>query len=155
MSAMSQIQDFLAQQRIAVVGVSRNPKDFSRTLLHEFKERGYDVVGVNPELAEIDGDRCYAHVQEIQPPVSGAILMTPPNVSEQVVHDCSEAGIKRVWMYRAGGEGGAVNDEAVHFCESNQMSVIAGECPLMFLPATGWFHRAHGFIRKITGTFPK
>ena len=154
MSAMSAINDFLEQERIAVVGVSHNPKDFSRTLLHELRDRGYDAVAVNPDLHDVDGELCFAHVQDIQPGADGAILMTPPHVTEQVVRDCAKAGVKRVWMYRAGTKGGAVSDEAVRFCKSKGMSVIPGECPFMFLPGTGWFHRAHGLIRRITGHYP-
>ena len=42
--------EFLAQRRIALVGVSRDPRDLSRTLFRELRRRGYDVVPVNPEL---------------------------------------------------------------------------------------------------------
>jgi hypothetical protein len=48
-----------------------------------------------------------------------------------------------------------VNDDAVRFCEAEGMSVVAGECPLMFLPQTMWFHRFHGFCRKMVGSYPK
>jgi len=154
MSAMSTIQDFLAQHRIAVVGVSHNPKDFSRTLLNELRQRGYDVVAVNPELKDVDGEACFVRLQDIQPGVDGAILMTSPGVTKEVVHDCAEAGITRVWMYRAGTKGGAVSDEAIRYCVENGISVVPGECPFMFLPGAGWFHRTHGLIRKITGNYP-
>jgi len=33
--------------------------------------------------------------------------------------------------------------------------VVAGECPFMFLPETSWFHRFHGFCRKVSGKYPK
>jgi predicted CoA-binding protein len=154
MSSMSTIQDFLAQDRVAVVGVSRERKDFSRTLFQEFCKHGYDAVAVNPQLTDIDGVPCFAHLRDIKPPVDAAILMTSPRVTEEVVHECAEAGIPRVWMYRAGGEG-AVSEDAVRFCESHGMTVVPGECPLMFLQASSWFHRAHGLIRKITGSYPK
>jgi predicted CoA-binding protein len=154
MSALSTIHDFLAQRRIAIIGVSHDPKDLSRTLLNELRQRGYDVVAVNPELKDVDGKPCFVHVQDIQPKVDGAVLMTSPDVTMQVVQDCAQAGITRVWMYRAGTKGGAVSDEAIRFCESKGMSVVPGECPFMFLPDTGWFHRAHGFIRRITGYYP-
>jgi len=28
------------------------------------------------------------------------------------------------------------------------MSVIPGECPLMFLPGGAWMHRFHGLVKK-------
>src|SRR5690349_946359 len=123
MQAMQAIQDFLGQKRLAIVGVSQQPKDFSRSLYREFRSRGYDVVPVNPAAQEIEGQRCYAHVQEIQPPVKTVLLMTSPAVSEAVVRDCAEAGVQQVWMYRASGAG-AVSADAVGFCQSHGMTVI-------------------------------
>jgi len=151
---MERIEEFLGQKRLAVVGVSHEPKDFSRTLFREFRQRGYDAVPVNPEAREIDGQPCFARVQEIQPPVPAVLLMTSPGVTDAVVRDCAEAGVKTVWMYRAGGQG-AVTADAVKFCETRGISVIPGECPFMFLPGSSWFHRFHGLIRKITGKYPR
>ena len=34
-------------------------------------------------------------------------------------------------------------------CEAQGMSVIAGECPLMYLPQTGWVHRLHGWLHGV------
>ena len=154
MTTMAQINDFLGLKRLAVVGVSRNPKDFTRSLFQELRRREYDVVPVNPDASEVDGLRCYAHVEEIQPPVEGALLMTSPAVTDQVVRECQAAGIHDVWMYRAAGAG-AVSPGAVTFCEAHNMTVVAGECPFMFLPQTSWFHRFHGFCRKVTGKYPR
>ena len=154
MVEMARIKEFLGQKRLAIVGVSQQPKDFSRTLFREFRDRGYDVVPVNPAVREIDGQACFARVQEIQPPVTAVLLMTTPAVTESVVKDCAEAGIPRVWMYRATGTG-AVSAEAVGFCESKGISVIPGECPFMFLPQGAWYHRFHGWVKKITGKYPK
>ena len=154
MTTLKQIQTFLGRHRIAVVGVSRNPKDFTRSLFNELRDRQYDVVPVNPEVAEVDGLRCYAHVSEIQPPVEAALLMTKPAVTGTVVRDCQTAGVKDIWMYRATGAG-AVDVDAVAFCQSNGMEVVAGECPFMFLPETGFIHRFHGWCRKVTGSYPK
>jgi len=152
-ASLNRIRDFLAQTRIAVAGVSRDPKDFSRLLFRELRARGYDVVPLNPEAAEIDGVRCYAHVREIDPPVSSVLIMTSPAVTGTVVDECLEAGVKRVWMFRAVGRG-AVTPEAVARCQARGVDVIPGECPMMFLKKTGWFHRLHGMVRKLTGRYP-
>lgn len=154
MTTFTQIQTFLGTKRLAVVGVSSNPADFSRSLFSELQARGYDVVPVNPGVDKVLGLRCYAHVGEIDPAVDGALLMTGPAVTEQVVRECHAAGVRSVWMYR-GATAGAVSPEAVKYCEDNGMSVVAGECPFMFLPETPWFHRFHGFCRKLTGRYPK
>ena len=70
--------DFLAQRRIALVGISRRPSDMSRTLFRELRARGYDVVPVNPELLSVDGVPCLHRLQDVSPRVDGALLMTPP-----------------------------------------------------------------------------
>ena len=52
----AEIDKFLSNHRIALVGVSRNPQDFSRAVFRELTARGYDVVPVNPlSLAEVSG----------------------------------------------------------------------------------------------------
>jgi len=153
-SSLEMIQDFLAQKRIAMVGISRKPGEFSAMLFKELCKRGYDVVPVNPNMTEVLGRRCFARVQDIQPPVEAALLMTSAEVTETVAGECAEAGIRRIWMHRAGGRG-AVSEKAVEFCRARGMQVVPGECPLMFLPESGGIHRLHGFLRKITGSYPK
>lgn len=153
-SSLNSIRQFLAHKRIAFVGLSRNPKDFSTSLFTELVRRGYDVVPVNPGAADILGHRCFPRVKDIQPAAEVALLMTTPPVTSAVVRDCANAGIQGVWMYRGGGAG-AVSEEAIDFCRARNIDVIAGECPFMFLPAAGALHWVHGCIRKITGRYPK
>ncbi len=153
MTRLELINDFLGQKRIAVAGVSRQANDFSRMLYREFQKRGYDCVPVNPEGGDVEGQHCFGHVGEIQPPVDGVLVMTKPAVTETLVRECADAGVPRVWMFRGGGKG-AVSDAAVGFCKAKGISVIAGECPFMFLPGSGFIHSVHGFVRKIVGTYP-
>jgi len=148
------IDNFLGHHRIAMVGVSRDPKHFSRYLLKELSTRGYEVVAVNPSASEVEGRPCFANVKAIEPPVEAALLMTPPPETINVVQDCAEAGIQEVWMHRGGGQG-AVSSVAVAFCREKGMHVVEGECPLMFLPSTQFPHRLHGFIKKLVGSFPR
>jgi predicted CoA-binding protein len=96
--SLETIEDFLAQKRIAMVGISRDPANFSVKLFEEFCRRGYDVVPVNPNTAEVQGRRCFARVQDVQPPVEAVLLMTSPEVTETVARDCAEAGIRQVWI---------------------------------------------------------
>ncbi len=152
-STREDIEDFLAQKRLALVGLSRDPKDFSRILFLDLIRRGYDVVPVNPLMSNVEGRTCFARVQDIEPPVDAVLVMTPPEVSESVVRDCAEAGIKRVWLHRGAGTG-AVSPAAVAFCEEQGMRLVAGYCPYMFMPDTPFFHHIHGFILRLVGSYP-
>jgi predicted CoA-binding protein len=149
-----QIDDFLALKRIAVVGVSRNPKELSTTLWHELRQRRYEAIPVNPKTDLIDGQRAYARVQDIQPPVEGVLIMTSPGVTETVARDCAAAGVKHVWIHRGIGRG-SVSQEAVAFCEANGIDTVVGFCPYMFLPGTPFFHGLHGWGKKLTGSYPR
>lgn len=153
-ASLAEIREFLGRQRLAIVGVSRNPRDFTRSLFREFVTRGYEVVPVHPGIEEIEGQRCYARIQEIAPPVEAVLVLTPPAVTLEIAHDCVEAGVAELWMYRATGAG-AVSREAITYCEANGIRVIAGECPFMFFPQTGFPHRVHGLVRRITGRYPQ
>ena len=154
MAALDLIQDFLRQKRLAIVGVSRNPKDFSRTLFREFLKRGYDPVPVNPQAEEVEGRRCFGRLVDIDPPVEAALLMTSPQLTEKVAADCVEAGVRQVWMYRAIGLG-RIRPNAVALCRAKGIGVIEGFCPLMFLPKTAFVHRLHGLFMKFTGKYPR
>ena len=79
------VQRFLACRRVALVGVSRIPKDFSRAVLRAFAERGYDVVPVNPSATEMEGRPCFRSVRDVTPPVEAAVLLTPPGRSAAAV----------------------------------------------------------------------
>jgi predicted CoA-binding protein len=154
MTTRERIDDFLSHRRIAMVGVSRNSKDFSRLLFREFQKRGYDMVPIHPEAEDIEGRHCYRRLQDVSPPVAGALLMTSPGVTDTVVKDCAGAGIRRVWMFRAAGEG-AVSQPALRFCEKEGIDVVPGECPFMFFDHCGFIHRAHGFFLKLAGKYPR
>jgi predicted CoA-binding protein len=154
MTSRKNIEEFLALKRLAVVGVSSNPKEFSRSLFRELQTRGYQLVPVHPQAAEIEGVPAVAHIRDASPPVDGALLLTNPSVTDEVVRECCDAGVRKVWMYRASGAG-AVSRDAVEFCTKENMSVVEGECPFMFLPDSGFPHNVHAFCRKLIGRFPK
>jgi predicted CoA-binding protein len=153
-ASLEVISDFLAHNRIAIAGISRDPANLSVKLFEELIRRGYEVAPVNPHLREVEGRRCFGRVQEIEPPVEAVLVMTSPEVTDAVVRDCAEAGVRTVWMYRATGKG-SVSRKAVEFCQERGIQVIPGECPFMFLPRSAGVHRFHGFVRKITGRYPR
>ena len=153
MTKLAQVQSFLEQKRIAIVGVSHDPREISYTLWQEFRQRRYEAIPVNPNLTELDGQRVYAHVQEIQPPVDGVLIMTSARHTDDVVGDCVAAGVKSVWMY-GGMTPGAKTPTAVATCEQNGIDAVVGLCPYMFLEGSPAFHAPHRFWKKLTGSYP-
>ena len=100
-ASLEDITKFLACKRVALLGVSRKPQHFSRALLSEFLEKGYDIVPVNPYATEIAERKCFAHVSEITPPVEAALLLTGKSeVTNRALRECNEAGVRHIWIYR-------------------------------------------------------
>jgi uncharacterized protein len=132
-------ETFLANhQRIAIFGVSRHEsKAHTGNVIYKaLKKAGYNVVAIHPEATQLEGDVCYHTLQEVPGGVDGAIIVTSPTVTTQIVRDCDNAGVKDVWMhYNAlfGKGNSSASEEAVTYCHNHQMNLIEGGCPLMFV----------------------
>ena len=150
---MTAIESFLASKRLAFFGVSRNPKEFSRLLYREFRVRGYEVLPVHPEAAEIDGVPCFPKVSEVSPAPDAAMLMLPKHRLEEAVRDCADAGVRKVWAYGISGVKD-VPENVNKLAKERGLEFVAGSCPYMFLPDASVLHRFHGWIWKKLGKIP-
>ena len=144
--------DFLAQQRIAVAGVSRTENDAANSIYRKLRDHGYTVFAVNPNADTVEGDPCYPDLKSIPGGVDGVVIVTTPAVTEQIVRQCSEAGVPRVWMHRNFAEG-STSDEAVRYCQEHGIDVIPAGCPMMFC-APDFGHRCMKWIMQMTGRLP-
>jgi predicted CoA-binding protein len=142
--------DFVGQRSLAVVGVSRSGKKFGNTAYRELKAKGYKLVPVHPEAETLEGDRCAKNLASLPAPVAGVLVIVPPQQAERVVQEAAAAGIKRVWLQQ-----GAESPAAIRLAESKGMSVVSGECILMFAEPAGFGHRTHRWIKGVFGGLPK
>ena len=149
------VQEFLAQKKIAVVGVSDKRETGCNLAYRKLKEAGYEVSAVNPRLTSFEGDPCYPDLQSIPAKPEAVFILTNPNVTEEIVQQCVDLGVKRVWMHcLMGVKPGlaanmtSVSPQAVELCRENDITVIPGSCPNQFLqPDFG-----HTLMRKMFRT---
>lgn len=134
------VQDFLAQKNIAVVGVSDKRETGCNLAYTKFKEHGYNVFPINPRLASFNGETCYADLRSLPAKADAVFILANPKVTEQIVAQCVELGIKHVWMHcMMGVKPGlaesmtSVSQSAVETCRANGIAVIPGTCPNQFL----------------------
>ena len=134
------VQDFLAQKKIAVVGVSDKRETGCNLAYRKFKEAGYAVSVVNPHLTIFDGNPCYPDLKSIPEKPDAVFILANPKVTEQIVQQCVDLGVKHVWMHclmgtKPGLAAGmtSVSQEAVRICRENGSAVIPGACPNQFL----------------------
>ena len=152
----AKVNDFLGQRRIAVAGVSRNQSHHpaGNLIYRRLKTTGHDVFAVNPHMQNFDGDRCYPDVASIPGGVDGVVIVTRPDVTERVVHQCSDAGVRRVWMHQSLAGGSSVSPAAVEYCRQHDISAIAGACPMMYGDGVDFGHTCLRWILKLKGGLP-
>ena len=151
------VQEFLAQKKIAVVGISDKRETGCNLAYRKFKEAGYTVSAVNPRLTTFEGDPCYADLQSIPDKPDAVFIFTNPRVTEQIVQQCVDVGIAYVWMHclmgtKPGAATGmtSVSQDAVRMCYDNGITVIPGSCPNQFLkPDFG--HRVMRMMMRTIG----
>ena len=150
------IDEFLAQKRIAVAGVSREPggKHGGNVIYKRLRDRGYQVFAVNPNAETVEGDACFHDLASIPGGVDGVVIATRPEVAPSIVAQCKDLGIARVWMHRSFGAG-SVSIEAHEACRQHGIASIAGGCPLMYGPTSDGGHRMMKVFAGLFGQLPK
>ncbi len=147
--------DFLAQRRIAVTGVSHEPKGHGSNVVYQrLRERGYEVFAVNPNVDVVEGDPSYPNLAAIPGGVTAVVVGTRPERVDATMREAAELGITRVWMHRSFGSG-SVSADAAEFGRANGITVIDGGCPLMFEPTSDGGHRFMCRLLTLTGKVPR
>jgi uncharacterized protein len=146
-------QEFLAQKRIAVAGVSRKGDVAANFIYKKLRSTGYEVFPVNPNAEEVEGDRCYPNLAAIDGGVDAVVVATHPDAAPDIVRQCGEVGVRRVWIHRGIGKG-SYNEEAVRLCRELGIGVIPGSCPIMFCEPVDIGHKCFRWFFRVTGNEP-
>jgi predicted CoA-binding protein len=155
MSGMKErIADFLGQKRIAVAGVSRKKDEAANFIYRKLRGAGYEVFPVNPMASELEGDTCYDDLSSIPGGVDGVVIATSPKATEDLVRECAELGISRVWIHRSFGTG-SYSEAAVNICSDNGVEVIPGGCPMMYCEPVDVPHRCMRWVINLTRDLPR
>lgn len=118
--------DFLRQKRLAVVGSFRSKNKFAYRILTDLMNKGYEVFPVNPLMGEVEGRVCYKTISDIPGDVDVVNIVTPPSVTENILKECLQKKITRVWL-----QPGAESPAAIQFCHDNGIKVIHSMCVMM------------------------
>jgi hypothetical protein len=146
--------EFLEQPRIAVAGVSRDPKQPANLVYRRLRATGHEVFAINPNAQEVEGDRAYAGVADLPGPVDGVVVVTPPEAALDVVADCVAAAVPRVWLHRGLGPGSS-SQAAVALAREHGIAVIPGGCPNMFGATSDPGHRCMCLLLQAGGRIPR
>lgn len=144
------VDDFLAQKRIAVSGLSRTKDSGAGAIYLKLRDKGYEVFALHPSAEALHGDQCYPNLAAIPDGVDGVFIMNSPDVSEAIVDEAVNLGVKRVWMHNNTFMPSSVSEAAVDRCHEAGVNVIATGCPMMFLEPD-FFHSCMRWVINATG----
>ena len=150
MTSLNQINLFLNSGTLAMAGVSRNPRKFGHAAFLELRNKGMDILPVNPVAETISGVRAYPTVSALPSEVKGLIIMTRKDNTASVVKEALDAGIKQFWLQQMSDSKQAVD----MLSAADGVNFITGECILMHYKPKG-FHKFHKALNKLFGRFPR
>lgn len=123
------IETFLASPVIGVVGASTNRNKFGNKVLRCYQQHKRAVIPVHPAQAEIEGLAAVRSVLDLPDRVESISVITPPQITEQVVRQAVEKGIRNIWM-----QPGAQSTASIEYCEQHGINLISGgSCVLVVL----------------------
>jgi hypothetical protein len=150
MTTLNEIQKFLAPRKMAMAGVSRNPKKFGGAIFKELKEKGFDLYPVNPNADVIQGIKCYKSIAELPDDVTRLFIVTPKEETLKTAEEAVQNGIEMVWIQQQSD-----TPEAVKLIGDAGIPLIYKKCLMMFADPVKGPHNFHRFFVKIFGGYPK
>ena len=149
----AQVAEFLAARRIAIAGVSRDPRQPANLIYRKLRDSGHEVFPVNPNASELEGSPSYSDLRSIPQPVEAVMIATHPNVAPQIVRQCADLGIPKVWFHRSFGQG-SVSEEALQCCKQNRIDCIVGGCPMMYCDPVDFGHICMKWMLRLSNHMP-
>ena len=150
MITKKKIDQFLENKKLAIVGVSRNPSKFSHTVYKYLKEKGYDVVAINPFAEKIDGDSCYGSVHDLPAEIRHLLIITPKTETDTVLRVAIQKGITNIWVQQM-----SETADSIRIAEEYNVELIYKKCIFMFAEPVSGFHKFHRTLEGLFGRLPK
>ncbi len=152
MTHQESVQDFFAQKRIAVSGLSRTKDSGAGAIYLKLRKNGYQVFPIHPSAESLHGDQCYPTLSAIPGGVDAVFIMNSPDITETIVDEAIRLGVKRVWMHNNGLMASSVSEAAVNRGRAAGVQVISVGCPMMFLEPD-FFHSCMRWFLSASGRF--
>jgi uncharacterized protein len=144
------IERFLEPKRLAIAGVSRNPKKFGHAVFQGLKKSGYTVYPINPHSTELDGEKCYAAVEDLPGDVKHLLIVTPKKETDAVLREAIKKGITSIWVQQK-----SQTTETARIAGESNVDLISDKCIFMFANPVQGVHKFHKTVVGFFGRLPK
>jgi uncharacterized protein len=147
MNSSAVIDYFLKGKKMAIAGVSRNPRKFGHLVFRIFREQGYEIFPVNPNVSTIDEITCISSVSLLPPEIENLLILTEKSKTEKIVIEAIQQGIKNIWI-----QDGCETAEAIEVARRNNVHLVAHACILMYAQPAG-IHKLHMMVARLFGKY--
>jgi predicted CoA-binding protein len=147
MNSRQTIDIFLQEKKIAIAGVSRDPKKFGNIMFRTVKEKGYAPIPVNPKGGTIDEIVCIDSIANLGSDIHNLLIITHKRDTKKVLEEAISKGINNIWI-----QNGCETKEAIKIAEENNINLVSKACFLMYAKPKG-FHRFHQTLAKWVGRY--
>jgi predicted CoA-binding protein len=110
-------------ESIAVVGASARPERPSHGVFARLLRAGYRVYPVNPNEAEVLGQRAYGSLAELPERVDIVNVFRRAEHTPDVAREAVQAGARVLWL-----QTGIWSDEAAQLASAGGLRVVMDEC---------------------------
>jgi len=125
-TSVDPVQDLLDKCRtIAVVGLSSNRSRASYGVAQYMQSAGYRIIPVNPNVAEVLGEKAVARLEDVPVPVDMVNIFRRSVHVADVVEAAIRIGAKAVWMQE-----GVIHEEAAARARAAGLEVVMDRCIL-------------------------
>ncbi|PKP35299.1 MAG: GNAT family N-acetyltransferase [Bacteroidetes bacterium HGW-Bacteroidetes-17] len=140
--SIQRLYNIFKPKRIAIVGISSDPRSVGGTTLSNLVSGGFGgvVYPVNPKYEAVMGIPCYPNVKSLPKIPDIAVITTGSKMVAQLVEECGEAGINGIIIMTAGfeeiGEKGKLLQDEIRTIVSKypEMRVIGPNCMGIIVP---------------------
>ncbi|RJP18980.1 MAG: hypothetical protein C4520_13595 [Candidatus Abyssobacteria bacterium SURF_5] len=139
---LEEFQPIFHPRSIAVIGASNDPTKYGGRYFYAMRERSYQgkLYAVNPNAADIDGEKVYARVQDVPDDIDFAIVAVAAPLVVKAVADCAEKHVRAVQILTAGfsetgsAEGTEWERQMARIARQNGMRIIGPNCFGVYSP---------------------
>lgn len=146
---------FLARKRIAATGVSRRPQGHgSNAVRQRLRDRGYRVSAVNPNVDQVEGDRCCHDLASVPGGAEAVVIGTAPRPPRP---QCANAAAlaSTPCGCTAPSVPAASPRPPPNTAPQQEITVIDGGCLLMSDPTADAGDKAMRLVFTCTGKVPR
>jgi predicted CoA-binding protein len=126
MENQSLINDFVNRRVWAVVGASGDRTKYGNRIFRSLQMAGYVVYPVNPKGGMLGSVEVYPTLADLPAKPDIVNVVVPPRVTEEIVREAHDLGLKRIWM-----QPGAESEEAVAFCREHGIEIVYHACAMV------------------------